>query len=377
MYQLLADILPYFLAFYLLDALLWVGPDDLALVRHGRYFAVQPRGVSLAALLPWSEIIVMSEPPFVVSEQTLYLHPASAPREKGLCGAADLEAAAFETLAPVQAEHTRVRLDNKKSARLSTPAAALQSLALVRRLRKPAGAERLKTLETWFRERSDVKAIQAARQKQGRLLPTQIASTALGVVAFGLLPAGLYLDHEAFSDKVPQLTLAALLLYGTVLGLSYRMLRARGLPLRQTLGLMLPLFFFPLGAVHALGVVGRSLYADFESPAVAAALAPARSLDNWAGQRAALYAVARERAAGTDRESYWALRQTWLERPLRDNIKRTLARQPTDDDARAYCPLCLAEYTADPGSCSDCDVPLRPFRATRTQTKMPGRLHAT
>ena len=370
MYQLLADVLPYLLFFYLLDSFVAVGRHDLLFVAHGREFGLKGEGFQAAGFTPLSEVLLAWDLPVVISSQGLYRLRRDVGHEPSLLEADDLEFFSFEDLGAVTVEHTKVRAGYRLLARLATPAASRELARLLNRLRAEEAGVRLASLATWLRAAGDVAGVRAHRASYAALLPAlQTCSTLLGVVVFIFLPPSLYFGAEEWVAWTPALAVAALVLHLVVLWLALRLLKRAGCGRKERWKTIAPLIVLPPASVHALSVVSQGLYARFDPLALAALCLGDDAFDRLARRREWLFSAARRAAEGSDREPFWTLREQVRRETVAGTGRQVSPARRDDPTAAAYCPLCAAEYRHGFPTCSDCGVDVEAFAETPATEK--------
>lgn len=352
MYQLLEDVLPWLLGFYVLDSVIFSAAGETLFIRRGRFFAAV-RGPVLAGLPPWAEVVSAGELPVRLSPTTLFW-----PGPDGFVPVP------WEALGPVERSERVLRAAGR-SLRLPAPEEAKRLAALLVRLRNAPAAERQGELAAAFDEASDVDAVRRLRDRAGRHASALAGLGTLMLVGlFGLIPLGLGQRTSLAPD--PALVLAILAaVYATVLALSWRTLRACGLDRSRTLGVLSNALWLPVSVAHVQTFLTRRLYAGFDGLAVAAVILPPSAFRRLARER--YHRIRHESGAREDLAPHALLAESSWRRIVAGSGQtpaEILGPPPVRDPAAAsYCPLCSAEYRLRFTACSDCRVALLPLAA--------------
>ncbi len=356
MYQLIEDVYPYLIGFFLLDGLIRVRGDQVAFIAlWGARIRRRGPGVYAYGLLPTAEVVLAADLPLLLDTQGLH----------HLAGEGAWVSIPHEAIRGVEARGRSVAVAAETSAQIdcASRGRALRVAADIESVRRASPAERPEVLDRLDREASDVAGLRARCSDLSALVtPLRILSSLLGSFFLVLLPAGLYYPGQAWRPAVPWLVLAILLLHASVVALSVRLLRRCGHRSRVILEALAPLLLFPPGSIHALSLVLRDGYLRFASPACAVAwldptvLVPLarrelRRLGRTASelQGAVLAAHARRQA------------HLWHRSLAAAGIEADHDPVRCDPTAASYCPACLAEYRQGFEECSDCREPLAAY----------------
>lgn len=346
MHQVVEDLFPYLVAFYLLDSLVYVRPGrHLLAALLGRSFERRGAGLHILAVAPTAEALVCDDASLVLTSRTVFGPNGPVPITELSAGAV---------------EGRTLRCGPRLTVEAASPAEARRLAGLLERLK--AAPEPARALKDHWERRYDVTAVRARRDAQRRpLRVVKGLSSALWVNLFVLLPATLYARAPGLLGP---LLLASALLYLAVVVAADRMLRAGGLDRRARLGALSPLFLFPPAAAHAPGFVSRDLYETWDACAVAAVVLPPEAFREMAA-RERLRLVEEQRRAAEDEREHWTLRREAFDAALGavgiSSASLDVAVSRDDGSAAAYCPLCAAEYRSGFESCTDCGVALKPF----------------
>jgi len=349
MHELVQDVLPFLVAFFVADSLAFARAHEWLLVSSGGAFRLLTGGLQLVGLSPFYQAVSAFDPP-------VRLTPA------GLVLTATGDGQPYETLTPVQAEDRGLRLGSSR-VRLPSASAARRLASLVEQMRKEEPARRRSRLETQLAEATDVAALRALREAEEPHRRTlQWLGLAQGLSIFLLLPAAVTAPFGGVLHPASLLVVIGLLHVG-ILAVAARALRARrdGTPVA---GALLPIALFPPAGVHAPFLVFRDGYARFDPLVVAGLLLPAAEFRSLA--RGQVHRLRRAGELGTPDDRAWtAARERALARAfvaLGTSLEAVMAPPPRADACGAsYCPSCGSEYRAGFTTCSECGVPLEAF----------------
>jgi len=354
MHALIEDVLPFLVAFYVLDGLAVVRRCETLLVAQWSRFRAARKGFYLAGLSPFAELVSAVELPVRVGATSLHIESAPASPDE----ATELVSVPLDGL-KVEANDRDVRL-GERSIRLPSKAAAESLAAALRELVASPRAARDRRISAFLQDAADVRAIRAVRATHRRFQrPLSVLGLALLVLIFVVLPIGVAVKWE----KGPSLAavLAAIaVVHVSILAVSFVALKRLGHARGAAVTALLPLVFFPPAAAHASFALFRDLYARFDPLAVAGAFLPAADFEALA--RLEVHRLRREAERGGEvaewaaqREKAWARLFEALGTSLRDVLRPPAKR---DGDAASYCPLCGGEYRAGFAVCAECRVPL-------------------
>jgi hypothetical protein len=352
LYQLLEDVLPWLLGFYVLDSVAFSAAGETLFARRSREF-VAARGPCLAGLLPWSEVVSGLSWPVRFSSVALFW-----PGPDGLV------AVPWGELGPVERSERTVSAAGH-SLRLPAPEDARRLATLLARLRNTPAKGRAQELRAAFEETSDVLAVLRLRERAGRHASWLNALGGILLAGlFGFIPLGLGQRLAQVPD--PALVLLALVpVYAAILALSWRILRSCGLTGSAAFGALSNAFFLPVAAAHVQSFLTRRLYAGFDPLAIAAAVLPPAAFRRLARER--YHRIRHEAAMRADLAEHAHLAEAAWRRIVARSGQTTedVLGAPTasDPSAASYCPHCSSEYRLIYSACSDCRVALLPLAA--------------
>jgi hypothetical protein len=363
LYQLLVDVLPWLLGFYVLDGLVRVDTGQLVLIRLGwGAYRARRGGMMLAGLWPTSRALRTYDPPLLVTPKGIRVRRSLAP----LVRQEDTEFEASFGEGGIERDGAKVLWGGRVLLKTPSETAAEGVARMLRTLAETDEAGRLPALRRLLLASADLdrlrerKSIHEASLKR----PSGLA-TALFVLTFGLVPALLLAGPDTAGALLLSATLAVVVVH-VATALSTR----KALRLCENLSassIFASITLFPPDAMHAPLALGKDLYADFHPLAVAAVFLAAADFETLARRERHRVEVGLEAARGTDVEGAWKLKLELVDAIARaakvDVARVRSAPERTDSFAATYCPLCFTEYRAGFETCSDCDTPVRAFPA--------------
>jgi hypothetical protein len=352
---LVGELLPFFVAAFLLDCLVRVRTGQALFTSlWGRRFQLEGPGWRWVGILPASEGILAVSLGLRATENGILIPPEHGGRERLV---------PYEQMERVTVQDDRVRLRPGIELRSPHPSVTMELAALVEQLRLTPRTRRLAVVRRSLRRRCDLGALRRRRLELAEdLRMLKIVSGVAFVALFGVLPASV-LPVLAWR---PSLLLAGVLFglsYLAVLSLSVRLLLRSGVHGWALGSRLLPLILFPPAAAHAPALVARETSLGFEPLAAAAVLLDPQEFRRLEQQRC------REQAAGDGEDDG---EESVVEATTLDLVSKEAARAgvpelegptPSDASSAAFCPRCREQYRAGFGRCSDCDVPLERFVA--------------
>lgn len=360
MQALLADLLPWVVAFFVLDGLVSLRRGHLLFVRGGgRRRALGP-GLHAAGASPFEEAVAAHDLPFLVTEREL-LFPEPARRvELAVVCDEDLVALPAAAAAQVARDGRTLRIAGRPVLVAPSPALAEELRAEVAAVAAaPEGAR----VEAFRRREAARLGIDAARARRLRGRPfraaLRAAAAALAVVLLGLGAAAAYAPARA-----PLPAAAVLAAAGALVVLEVALALALGLASGARGGSVGPALrlLYPVAALHPLAHVTRPLLAGLHPFAVAALLLDRAELVALAGRALRQAGISRARTR-PELGAFWDAREAAIAAALAAvgaTREEAVALPPLAPDAAAACPLCGTQYRAGFERCQDCDVALAP-----------------
>jgi hypothetical protein len=346
MHELVQDVLPFLVAFFVADSLAIARAHEWLLLSSGGAFRLLTSGLPLLGLSPFAEAIGAFDPP-------VRFTPA------GLLLIATGERVPYDKATDVRAEERVLRFGSA-AVKLPSAAAARGLASQVREVRDADPARRRERLEAKTAEATDVMALRVLRDRERpHRRALQWLGLGQGLAIFLLLPAAVAVRSVGVLHPSSFLLLIGLL-HVAILVVAGRALRARGDGSPIATGL-LPIALFPPAGVHASFLVFRDGYARFDPLVVAGLLLPAA--DFRALARGQIHRLRRAAEPGSPEERAWAaVREKALTRALvalGTSLEAVMAPpERADASGASYCPLCGSEYRAGFTLCSECGVPL-------------------
>lgn len=353
MHTLVEDVLPYLVAFYLVDSLVLVRASEWALVAPWGRFQLERSGLHLAACSPFAQVVGLFVPPLLLGPNGVVLFDptVAVPQEATLLP--------FDGLGDLSVDGKTLVLDGRRIV-TPAPAAARKLLATVRGLRDATPGERPARLRDVHDGRRADLDLALSRRTATRGPSRWLRGLGLAQfgVTFGLLPLSVSLEGAPGPEAVLLLLLA---LHVLTVAIAWRMLRRCALPPGDVTSALAPMLLFPPAAIHAGAHLSRDLFLDLDPLGAAAAILDAegfRALARRLVQRLELL-----RGLGPDAAcAVEAQLGSWkrMIEAAGSSLERVReAPASTDPSAALYCPLCSSEFRAGFTACSDCGIPLR------------------
>jgi hypothetical protein len=357
MYALVAEILPWILAFALLDGVVQTRRGHLLLVSGGGPFRVRRPGLHLVGLSPLDEVVAVQDLFPLASPTRLFVADPGARHDPPVVEGAALEAVPLASLQAVERQGRGVRGAGRLLAMAPTAAEAEAIRARLEGLAAAPEGERAALLAAWAASRADAEGARSLRARQRPFLfPMRALAAVAWVSTFVLLPLGVLAPPVA---PVPLGTALAAVAAAVVAeaALAFAMLRACGERRGRAAGGALHLLLYPVAALHPLVHLSRGLFARFDAPAAAAALLAPDELGILAGREIRRAAFSRA-ATPPELGPAWEARVRSLERALVAAGLDPARAPPPRPRPGLACPLCGAGFREGFERCSDCGVPL-------------------
>jgi|GEM_PF-2312624 len=363
MFELIEDVLPWFAAFFILDAVVQLRRGQVVFNRTGfGHFQLWSSGLRLAGALPFDAALVAYDLPFLPTREGVWVFKPDERVTPPIIDASTVSFLPWASLGDIQSEGMWVKSAKRALLRTRTPRAARMFAADLVRLRDTVADAREAEVERWLQMRCDVVAAKA-RWAQVRL-PAALAAafgTLEALVLFAVLPALAFFPEAAQAgDWERSFALLGLSHLGAVIFAGWALVRS-GTSAGDVTSMLGVLLLVPPYAARAGVHVLRDALADFEPLGVAAVLLP----------RAAFLRFARWELVRTDESGnvtrqlgltgFWDARRRGLERLLEaagTSVREVLAPPASPPDGAAWCPLCLSEYRPGFTRCADCGIEL-------------------
>ncbi|GHG82472.1 hypothetical protein [Comamonas sp. JC664] len=367
MVELIEDVLPWFAAFFILDAVVQLRRGQVVFNRTGwGRFQLLGSGLHLAGALPFGAALTAYDLPFLPTREGVWVFNPDARETPSVVGANAVSFLSWAALGDIQAEGTLLKGAGRVLLRARAPGAARTFAADLVRLRDTPADEREAEVDRWLRRRGDVAEAQA-RWKRVRL-PGALAGvlgTLEALVLFGLFPVLAFVPGAAQEgDWERAVALLGCCHLGTLIAAAWALVRSgtSAGEVTSTLGVLL---IYPVYTARAGIHVSRDVLADFEPLACAAVLMPRAGFMRLARRELVRTDESRDATRPLSLTSFWDARSRALTRLLEaagTSAQEVLAPPAAPTDVAAWCPLCLTEYRSGFPKCADCgiDVALRP-----------------
>jgi hypothetical protein len=358
--ELLQEILPWIVAFVLLDAVVQLRVGQVLLVRAWPApVRLREPGVGIAGLWPHAELVPLHELPFLPARDGAWFRdpdargttPVIVPAELAFASRRELDGAACEGRKVVAGGRTLVKALSASGA--SRIAAALRELAR-------ADERSSEVLAAQVAAAMDPDPLRALR---ARTRPLRSGLAAIGAAWSVLLV--LVLPFAAWSRAVPLAPLLALVALGVALAvvaaaLMVLVLRRAGVPIAAALGRAVPLLLFPPLAARALPLASREVQPFVDPLAALAVLAPREIAGEACRRELVRIHHSRASTAALGLGELWDARERAVRTlATRESLEEEALRPPAarDGGAVCVCPLCEASYRLPVESCRDCGIP--------------------
>lgn len=366
LYQIVADLLPFVAALYLLECLSFTrAPGVLFAERVAGGFRLRRAGLRLLPVLPWLRAYSTVELPYLLSEEAIWV-----PHRRDLVPGRFFERDNFlrldwDELREVRVEHRHLGLDGS-AVLFPSPAHATAHALRLEALRR---LDRAKRAARVGEEAARALRLGTVEELEGRIRHIRrsldLVCTALFAFTFLVVPASVVV--QPLASALPWLLVVLVPLLGFVAVLVVRAARRLEGAGMRTDGLLLPLVLSPPSLVRASIDLAVHLLQGVEAVAVAVALL-GRDQAVAALRRelhSARYAAGQE-GGGADPDAsdwceIWTLRVRLLER-LAEQAGLDLMeiqRPPASEETAAggtYCPYCDGAFASEL-TCPTCAMP--------------------
>lgn len=364
MNELVADILPWFAAFYVLDAVMQLRRGQLVFTRGvASGFRVLRAGIHAVAFWPTDVAVLAHDLPFLPATDGVYVGDPDARAVSPVLRAESLRRVSWDALADVRAERSTVKAGRTVLFRARSPDAARAVVSDLVALRDTAPEKRPGEFARRLGAAFDVTEVQARwASVKTPLSVTNAFATAEAFLLFIGLPYVAFVSTA--EDRWERALLGLLLLHaGTVVATAWTMRRS-GASRTAISNTVLTLAIFPAFASRAGAAAIREAFLGWDPAAIGSVLLPRDSWLRAARRECVRLEASAEATRGLGLEAFWSARRQALDAMLVKAGTRRREVLATPDsfsaDVSAYCPLCLAEYREHRPACSDCGIPLEP-----------------
>ena len=361
MVALVEDVLPWLVAFFLLDAVVQLRRGQVVFARTGleRYRLLGP-GLHLAGALPFGAALIAYELPFLPTREGLWVFDPDARHAPPVILADAVSFIPWASLGTVQGEGMAVKGGSRVLFRARSPRAARALSAELAALASETEGAREAGIKRWLEARCDVEAAHAQWKRVRR--PAFVAAafgTVESLVLFGAVPALAFLPGADVLGWERMAVLLGLSHLGALCGAAWALARSGASAADVTSALSTLLFFPPYAAragLHAL----RDALSGFEPLAVGAVVLPRADFLRLARRELVRTEESLEATRRLGLAPFWDARREALKRLLvaAGTSEREVLAPPHAHEAAAWCPLCATEYRAGFARCSDCGVAL-------------------
>ena len=366
MIELLQDVLPWFAAFYLFDALLQVRRGERALAANlfGR-IRTFGEGLHLGGLSPAMELLRVCDLPLVPGVRGIHLRSGPAAYDPAVLGPSDFEAMPWPEPDSIKTDRHNVILGPGVVVRTPSPSHARSLAETLRAIAAEPPERRKSTIAGLVAQRSDVAALVASRR---RTAPLRIAVAMASAIAFAgwflAAPVVAFGGEELAAFAMP-VVIALLATHALVLGLGAAFL-LKDCAGSRTVGLLAPIAIFPPAGAHALAHLTRGRDPGYDAAALAFALLRDAGLESFARRHRARSRIEGDAFRNTDAEAFFAARERAAVRMM-EAVGLGADELPlpamASSDAAGFCPVCEKQYRASFDRCTDCGIAVESFRA--------------
>jgi len=358
---ILQSLFPYLIVLYALDCLVLVRMSHLLFTSRLRGdFRLRRAGVYLAGFWPGSWVVHSHADSILLTTRGVYFReiPADDKRANFFDEYVFID---FDDLSEIKHDDLRVKVNGKRSVRMSSPAAARRIASFAGKLALLDQTGREEEIRAAFSRSMDLGAAKAAAATgREELYWLRALSTILFINIVLVLPFALvYRPMVLYLGTLVSIIGANYLIVLTLaLAVHWNLFRD------DTAGrfqLVLHLLLLPVSAMHPVSKLTREILSPFHHLTSAAVLAPGvfPSLMREELLRITFSRTGRE---PKDYSLYWNLR----EEAVRDlcmkaglnPIDLLEARGAEEGQGGSLCPMCGTEYRDGFETCSDCGVVL-------------------
>ena len=326
-------------------------------------------------LPPLGYFVASHQLPLSISAEAVLAHvavsvnPGGRPPQTGKCFR-------FDAIRSLEARGRRVRINGEVLLAASSPGQAAQLAQDLTRIWKCPPAERPPVIQEWVRTRFEIKTVERLWSEcRLELKPMRMTANLLFLWLFLGAPSLIWWTGLA---RCWVGLVAGLLGCTVMLALFFRRAHRKFYPPAEDerFNHFLITLLSPVTAIRTQDLLTRPLLARFHPLAVAKALCTADRFEEFAAQvlretrhpALPLCPIADPVAQAAERQTRELLLEA-IERLLKSaglNPDRMLAPPKPEEGCRAYCPRCLAQFTANTGLCQDCGgLPVESFEEKR------------
>jgi hypothetical protein len=345
MIELLSDVLPWFLGFYLVEGFMSIGDGQLVLARGVSGWRMLRGGLHFSALWPSSLTFCGADLPFACGVEALYVCDRS--------GEAVLQPEDFvrrEWPAPdaISVQRRQLHIGGRMLCKTQSESVAQALAALLRRVAAAPTKDRAKEIRAAFAERY---ALEPLAEQVAALAPWLRLLRLVGWLSFLGWFAALPWAAFSRSGRLPLLLVELAFIHLAIL-LTASWILVRAGSKERIAGVVATALFLPPMGARLVQAVARHLFVRSDLHAVAQVWLPTADAAPLVRRRARRAEIERERFAGHDAAvQFEAMAAGLAALPLASSEPRAAVDG-------AICPCCELEYRAGFGRCTDCDVGL-------------------
>jgi len=361
-------LLPILGAIYLCECVWLIGPNALvvATMQSARkVFSIavseapsNRRSIGFTGFLPFGLAFVCEPWPIYFSPEAVYVDFPQA-------GSKAVHDLGFDEIRSVTAQEKTIVINQTVFAKTSTRVMAKHQADLIRRLCASKLDDRAKIIEQAIANSFDQRGIEDELNRIGQLISLRVACIVLFGLLFVVLPLAYYKLPWPTSLWwwLPCFLLSLLLVIGLFCQSHKRLYGSHG---TERFWKALVMTLSPTAAMRAGPTITRELLAAFHPLAVAGVLCTDRTFLVMAMRtmRETSYPILLPRGHGEDRVNqtinwFCGCLTGRLEQYLHDtdhDVAQMLHQEPArnSDDAVAYCPRCLSQFTDIDARCAHC-----------------------
>jgi len=364
MTELVEDVLPWFVALYIFDAVIQLRRGQVVLTRLWPFeFQLRGPGLQIAGLMPWSIGLIAHDLPVLPTTDGVWVFDPQARNAPAVVRSTSISLVPWHLLADLRADGSVVKGAQRVLFRACTPRATRALASDLVRVRE-SGRERVEIeLEHVLTRGFDLSAVRSVWNRVR--LPILLASCFGSVEAFilfGVIPVVTFTSWSANAAWGTVLLALAAAHLGVVLSSVWAMVR-KGAGFGEAVHAIAPLVVFPPFAVRAGSHLARDAFVQFEPMALGAALLPTTAFLRLARREWVRIAESQSATDSLGLAAYWSARRRAVEGLLSasgTSVRAVLLPPPLEDGTAAWCPLCTCEYRPGFARCADCDLALVP-----------------
>ena len=373
--DILRALFPYLIILYALDCLVLVRMSHLLFTSRLRgSFRLRRAGIYLTGLLPGSWIVHSHSDSIFLTTRGIYFREVPA-QENRANFFDDYTFIDFDDLKSIRQDDLRVRVNGKRTVRMSSSAVARQIVRFAMKLEPLSQAERKEEIRSALSRFMDQDAVrEAVAAGQEELYWLRALSTVLFVNIVIILPFAL--NYRPMALYLPTLIsiIAANYLIVLILALAAHWNLFRD-DATGRFHLVLHMILMPVSAMHPVSKLTREVLSPFHHLSTASVLAPG-DFPGLMREELLRITFSRTGREPKDYEIYWDLREKAVRslcmKAGLNPIDLLEPRKTMSDENGSQCPMCATEYRAGFETCHDCGIALALPENQVSQYKVQG-----